>query len=85
MGVGVLRIDRAWRVLDSDGRVMPGLYAGGELVGLLSTLIYAGGSRLMAGAAFGKIAGEPAQRDVACAKCVFWQTRLAAGRQDLLG
>ncbi len=57
---GGLRIDREARVLDSDERPVPGLYAAGELVGGLFYFNYAGGSGLMAGAVFGKIAGERA-------------------------
>jgi tricarballylate dehydrogenase len=38
----------------------PGLFAAGELVGGLFYENYPGGSGLMAGAVFGKIAGESA-------------------------
>ncbi|MGH2585780.1 MAG: FAD-dependent tricarballylate dehydrogenase TcuA [Dehalococcoidia bacterium] len=62
---GGLRIDPASaRVLDTEDRPIPGLYAAGELVGGLFYHNYAGGSGLMAGAVFGKIAGESAGRDV---------------------
>jgi tricarballylate dehydrogenase len=57
---GGLRVDGDARVLDGDGRVMPGLYAAGELVGGLFYFNYAGGSGLMAGSVLGKIAGERA-------------------------
>jgi tricarballylate dehydrogenase len=57
---GGLKIDRAARVIDADGHVIPGLYAAGERVGGLFYNNYPGGSGLMAGAVFGKIAGESA-------------------------
>ena len=42
---------------------MPGLYAAGELVGGLFYNNYAGGSGLMAGSVFGRIAGRSAAGD----------------------
>ena len=48
------------RVIDSDGRPIAGLYAAGELVGGLFYFNYPGGTGLMAGAVFGKIAGDSA-------------------------
>jgi len=57
---GGLRIDRQARVVDVDGAAIPGLYAAGELVGGLFYNNYPGGSGLMAGAVFGRIAGESA-------------------------
>jgi tricarballylate dehydrogenase len=57
---GGLKIDNDARVLDSDGAVIPGLYAAGELVGGLFYFNYPGGTGLMAGAVFGKIAGASA-------------------------
>ena len=57
---GGLRIDRLGQVLDIDGGAIPGLYAAGELVGGLFYNNYPGGSGLMAGAVFGRIAGERA-------------------------
>jgi tricarballylate dehydrogenase len=59
---GGLRIDRDARVLDVDGRVIPGLCAAGELVGGLFYFNYPGGTGLMAGAVFGRIAGASAAR-----------------------
>jgi tricarballylate dehydrogenase len=47
-------------VIDADGVAIPGLYAAGELVGGLFYNNYPGGSGLMAGAVFGKIAGTSA-------------------------
>jgi tricarballylate dehydrogenase len=57
---GGLRVDGRARVLDATGRPIPGLYAAGELVGGLFYENYAGGSGLMAGSVFGRIAGEGA-------------------------
>ena len=59
---GGLRIDRNAQVLDTEDRPMPGLFAAGELVGGLFYHNYPGGSGLMAGAVFGKIAGASAGR-----------------------
>ncbi|HEY8449282.1 MAG TPA: FAD-binding protein, partial [Bacillota bacterium] len=59
---GGLRIDTEARVLDWDGRPIPGLYAAGELVGGLFYHNYPGGSGLTAGAVFGRIAGRTAAR-----------------------
>ena len=47
-------------VLDTEERAIPGLYAAGELVGGLFHDNYAGGSGLMAGAVFGRVAGAAA-------------------------
>jgi tricarballylate dehydrogenase len=41
---------------------MPGLYAGGELVGGIFYFPYPGGSGLTNGAVFGKLAGDSAGR-----------------------
>ncbi len=58
---GGLKIDpRSGQVLDTEDRPMPGLYAAGELVGGLFYNNYAGGSGLMAGSVFGRIAGRSA-------------------------
>ncbi|HLY80936.1 MAG TPA: FAD-binding protein, partial [Caulobacteraceae bacterium] len=57
---GGLKIDRQARVIDAEGAPLVGLYAAGELVGGLFYNNYPGGSGLMAGAVFGKIAGESA-------------------------
>ncbi len=59
---GGLRIDPQARVLDTEGNPIPGLYAAGELVGGLFYDNYAGGSGLMSGSVFGRIAGEGAAR-----------------------
>jgi tricarballylate dehydrogenase len=51
-------------VLDTDQRPIPGLYAAGELVGGLFYFNYPGGTGLMAGSVFGKIAGRSAAKSV---------------------
>jgi len=57
---GGLRIDRAGAVLDVDLAPIPGLYAAGEMVGGLFYENYPGGTGLMAGAVFGRLAGTSA-------------------------
>ncbi len=57
---GGLAIDREARVIDVEGAAIRGLYAAGELVGGLFYGNYPGGTGLMAGAVFGKIAGAAA-------------------------
>jgi tricarballylate dehydrogenase len=57
---GGLKIDRQARVIDAEGAAIPGLFAAGELVGGLFYNNYPGGSGLMAGAVFGRTAGESA-------------------------
>lgn len=57
---GGLKINSQGEVQDLSQRTIPGLYAAGELVGGLFYFNYPGGSGLMAGSVFGKIAGENA-------------------------
>jgi len=57
---GGLRVNTRAEVLDTEDRPIPGLYAAGELVGGLFYQNYPGGAGLMAGAVFGKLAGEHA-------------------------
>jgi tricarballylate dehydrogenase len=57
---GGLKIDGSARVINTDGEVIPGLYAAGELVGGLFYFNYPGGSGLMNGAVFGRLAGTAA-------------------------
>ena len=58
---GGLRIEReTGQVKDVHMNNIPGLYCCGEMVGGLFYFNYAGGSGLMAGSVFGKIAGESA-------------------------
>jgi len=57
---GGLKIDTSARVIDTDGAPIPGLFAAGELVGGIFYFNYPGGTGLMNGAVFGKIAGAAA-------------------------
>ena len=57
---GGLAVDRRARVLDSEGRPLPGLFAAGELVGGLFYDNYPGGAGLTSGAVFGRLAGSGA-------------------------
>lgn len=57
---GGLRVNTDAQVLDSDHRPIPGLYAAGELVGGIFYFNYPGGSGLMSGSVFGRIAGNSA-------------------------
>jgi tricarballylate dehydrogenase len=61
---GGLRITEEAQVVDSDGIPMPGLYACGELVGGLFYNNYPGGTGLMNGSVFGRIAGASAAGSV---------------------
>jgi tricarballylate dehydrogenase len=60
---GGLRINSAAAVLNTDYVAIRGLYAAGELVGGLFYFNYPGGTGLMSGAVFGRIAGASAARD----------------------
>ncbi len=64
---GGLRIDTGAAVLNTDHEPIHGLYAAGELVGGLFYFNYPGGTGLMSGAVFGKIAGTSAARDTSMA------------------
>ena len=57
---GGLRVDANAQVIDSDMRPIPGLYAAGELVGGIFYFNYPGGTGLMSGAVFGRVAGAAA-------------------------
>ena len=59
---GGVKIDTRAQVHDTDGLVIPGLYAAGEMVGGLYYFGYPSGSGLMSGAVFGRIAGGEAGR-----------------------
>jgi len=65
---GGLRITPRAEVLDVDMQTIPGLYAAGEMVGGLFYNNYPGGTGLMAGAVFGRIAGTSAGEAVADAR-----------------
>lgn len=57
---GGLHINSRAQVLDTEEHPIAGLYAAGELVGGLFYYNYPGGSGLMAGAVFGRVAGMSA-------------------------
>jgi len=57
---GGLRIDTEARVIDTEGVPIPGLYATGEVVGGIFYFNYPGGTGLMNGSVFGRIAGNGA-------------------------
>ena len=57
---GGLKIDENTRVIGTDWRPIEGLYACGEMVGGLFHFNYPGGTGLVSGAVFGKIAGASA-------------------------
>ena len=57
---GGLRISTEAQVVDTDGLPIAGLYAAGELVGGLFYFNYPGGTGLMSGTVFGRIAGNSA-------------------------
>lgn len=58
---GGLRIDpEAAQVLDNDLAVIPGLFAAGELVGGVFFFNYPGGTGLINGSVFGRLAGTSA-------------------------
>jgi len=59
---GGIKVNTDAQVKDVDDRPIPGLYAAGELVGGLFYTNYPGGSGLMSGSVFGKIAGAAAAR-----------------------
>ena len=62
---GGLKIDNDGRVMDTEGEPIRGLYAAGELVGGLFYFNYPGGTGLMSGSVFGKIAGTSAGKAAA--------------------
>jgi tricarballylate dehydrogenase len=57
---GGLRVDQQARVINTDGDPIGGLVAAGELVGGLFYFNYPGGTGLMSGSVFGRIAGTSA-------------------------
>ena len=58
---GGLRIDAdSGRVLNTDFEPVPGLFAAGELVGGIFYFNYPGGTGLMSGSVFGRLAGQSA-------------------------
>ena len=59
---GGVKADAAARVLTSTGEAIGGLFAAGEMIGGIFASNYPGGSGLMSGAVFGRIAGVSAAR-----------------------
>ncbi|MBW8784104.1 MAG: FAD-binding protein [Novosphingobium sp.] len=59
---GGLKIDTEGRVLDLVEKPIPGLFAAGELVGGLFYQNYPGGTGLLNGSVFGRLAGKNAGR-----------------------
>jgi len=57
---GGLQVNENAQVMSVDGDAMAGVYAAGELVGGLFYFNYPGGTGLMSGAVFGRIAGRSA-------------------------
>jgi tricarballylate dehydrogenase len=57
---GGLKISNDGEVQDTAGKVIPGLYAAGELVGGIFYHNYPGGTGLTSGAVFGRLAGTSA-------------------------
>jgi tricarballylate dehydrogenase len=64
---GGVRITNDAEVVDTEGAPIPGLFAAGEMVGGLFYFNYPGGTGLMSGAVFGKIAGTSAGKRAAAA------------------
>lgn len=56
---GGLKVDASSRVVNKDGRIIPGLYAAGEMTGLYYSN-YTGSTSVLRGTTFGKIAGAHA-------------------------
>lgn len=66
---GGLRIDTEAKVQSTDYEPIPGLFAAGELVGGIFYHNYPGGTGLMNGAVFGRIAGKSAAHHAAVRDC----------------
>lgn len=56
---GGLQVDASARVVDGDGRPIPGLYAAGEIIGMYYAT-YTGATSVLKGMVFGRLAGEDA-------------------------
>lgn len=57
---GGLKVDEDARVIGTDWRSIPGLFCCGEMVGGLFHFNYPGGTGLVSGAVFGRIASRSA-------------------------
>lgn len=58
--LGGVRVDERSRLIDTEGRAIPGLYAAGELIGGLFYDNYPGGASLLRSLVFGRLAGKEA-------------------------
>ena len=56
---GGLKIDNRARVINTEGDIIPGLYAAGEVAGLYYRM-YTGSTSVMRGAVTGRLAGKDA-------------------------
>ena len=56
---GGLKVNAHAQVINTDGDVIPGLYAGGEVIGLFYRS-YAGATSVLRGATFGRLGGAHA-------------------------
>lgn len=65
---GGLDIDTRARVIDTEDEPIPGLYATGEITGKFFYHNYPGGTGLMRGAVFGRIAGAEAAKEALAKK-----------------
>ncbi len=65
---GGVRINESAQVIDTEGEPIHGLYAAGELVGGLFYFNYPGGTGLMNGSVFGRIAGRKAAENLGAAE-----------------
>lgn len=61
--MGGLEIDLECHVLDKDGKVIPGLFAAGEVTGGIHGKNRLGGNALVDIHVFGRIAGETAAKN----------------------
>lgn len=61
---GGIRINSESRVIDKNEQIIKGLFAAGEMIGGLFHHNYPGGSGMMAGAVFGRLAGVNAVYDI---------------------
>jgi tricarballylate dehydrogenase len=57
---GGVKVDTQAQVIDTEGDPIHGLFAAGEMIGGIFYFNYPGGTGLMSGAVFGKIAGSSA-------------------------
>ena len=58
--LGGLKVDERMRVVDTESRAIPGLYAAGEMIGGIFYDNYPGGASLLRSLVFGRLAGSAA-------------------------